>query len=106
MQTFTITDLLLQQNQRDERYLEFLRVPALSMGLYVLPVGGVDGQKPHNEDEVYVVVRGRALINVADEDQVVEPGRIIFVAAPVPHHFHHISEELAVLVFFAPAESE
>ncbi len=106
MQTFTITDLLLQQNQRDERYLEFLRVPALSMGLYVLPVGGVDGQQPHNEDEVYVVVRGRAFINVAGEDQPVEPGRLIYVAAHVPHHFHHISEELAVLVFFAPAESE
>jgi mannose-6-phosphate isomerase-like protein (cupin superfamily) len=106
MQTFTITDLLTQQAQGDERYLEFLRVPALSMGLYVLPGGGVDGQQPHNEDEVYVVVRGRALINVAGEDQVVEPGRIIFVAAHVPHYFHNISEELAVLVFFAPAESE
>ena len=105
MAAFTLTDLLAQQAQNDEQYLEFLRVPALSMGLYVLPMGGVDGQQPHNEDEVYVVVRGRALINVAGEDQPVEPGRIIFVAAHVPHHFHTISEELAVLVFFAPAES-
>lgn len=106
MQAFALSSLLTEQAQSDERYLEFLRVPSLSMGLYVLPAGGVDGQKPHNEDEVYYVVRGRAQINVAGEDQPVEPGSIIFVAAHVPHRFHTISEELAVLVFFAPAESE
>ncbi len=65
MAAFTLTDLLAQQAQNDEQYLEFLRVPALSMGLYVLPMGGVDGQQPHiNEDEVYVVVRGRAASSV------------------------------------------
>jgi hypothetical protein len=29
----------------------------------------------------------------------------MFVAAEVAHHFYDIAEELAVLVFFAPAES-
>ena len=106
MQAFALSSLLTEQAQGNKRYLEFLRVPSLSMGLYVLPVGGVDGQQPHNEDEVYYVVRGRATINVAGEDQPIEPGSIIFVSAHVPHHFHTIGEELAVLVFFAPAESE
>ncbi len=105
MHSFALPSLLTEQAQGKKQYLEFLRVPSLSMGLYVLPVGGVDGQKPHNEDEVYYVVRGRATINVAGEDQPVEPGSIIFVSAHVPHHFHTISEELAVVVFFAPAES-
>ena len=41
-------------------YREFLRVPAMSAGLYVLPAGGTDLQKPHHEDEMYYVVRGRA----------------------------------------------
>lgn len=106
MQTFALSTLLTEQERSNHRYLEFLRVPSLSMGLYVLPASGVDGQKPHNEDEVYYVVRGRAQINVAGEDQPVEPGSLVFVAAHVPHHFHSISEELAVLVFFAPAESD
>ncbi|MCL4872065.1 MAG: cupin domain-containing protein [Anaerolineae bacterium] len=105
MPAFAISELMAQQAQTDERYLEFLRVPALSMGLYVLPVGSVDEQRPHQEDEVYYVIRGRAQINIAGQDYLAEPGRIIFVAAQVPHHFHAISEELAVLVFFAPAES-
>ena len=30
---------------------------------------------------------------------------MIFVAAEVEHRFYDITEELAVLVFFAPAES-
>lgn len=106
MQVFELARLLTEQAQSDESYLEFLRVPSLSMGLYVLPVGGVDGQKPHNEDEVYYVVRGRALINVASEDRAIEPGSLVYVAAHTSHHFHSISEELTVLVFFAPAESE
>jgi hypothetical protein len=30
---------------------------------------------------------------------------MLFVAAEVEHRFYDISEELAILVFFAPAES-
>ena len=40
------------------------------------------------------------------EDQSVGEGSIIFVAAGVEHRFYDITEELVVLVFFAPAESE
>ena len=32
-------------------------------------------------------------------------GSVIFVQAGVEHRFHDITEELLVLVFFAPAES-
>lgn len=86
-------------------YQEFLRVPSMSAGLYVLPAGATDPQRPHHEDEVYYVVRGRARFKVADEDQEVLAGSVLFVAAEVEHRFYDIAEELAVLVFFAPAES-
>jgi mannose-6-phosphate isomerase-like protein (cupin superfamily) len=86
-------------------YQEFLRVPALSAGVYVLPAGGTDPQKPHQEDEVYYVVPGHAKMRVGFEEQVVKSGSLIFVAAQVDHRFFDISEELEVLVFFAPAES-
>jgi mannose-6-phosphate isomerase-like protein (cupin superfamily) len=88
-----------------KRYLEFLRIPAMSAGVYTLPAGGTDPQSPHEEDEMYYVVRGRARMKVAGEDQPVEAGGIIFVAANVEHRFHTIEEELVVLVFFAPAEA-
>jgi quercetin dioxygenase-like cupin family protein len=107
MKTFThLSDLLGQRKQSDKSYLEFLRVPAMSAGLYVLAAGATDPQKPHHEDEMYYVVRGRARMRSGNEDQAVEEGSVIFVAANVEHRFYDITEELVILVFFAPAETE
>jgi mannose-6-phosphate isomerase-like protein (cupin superfamily) len=77
----------------------------MSAGLYTLPAGSADPQKPHQEDEMYYVVRGRARMRVGSNDQPVGGGSVIFVAAEVEHRFHDIAEDLIVLVFFAPAES-
>jgi len=94
-----------ERAQAGKLYQEFVRVPALSAGVYVLPAGASDPQKPHKEDELYYVVRGRAHMRVGTEDQVVKAGSVIFVAAQLEHRFFAISEELEVLVFFAPAET-
>jgi mannose-6-phosphate isomerase-like protein (cupin superfamily) len=104
MDAFEVSQLINEQQQLGQAYMEFLRVPALSVGLYVLPAGGVDPQMPHTEDEVYYVVEGRGFIRVGEEDRVVEPGTMVFVAANVEHRFHTISEDIKILVFFAPAE--
>jgi mannose-6-phosphate isomerase-like protein (cupin superfamily) len=95
-----------ERAQSGKLYLEFLRVPALSAGVYLLPAGGTDPQKPHKEDEVYYVVRGSAMMRVGSEEQEIKAGSVIFVAAKVEHRFFDIREELEVLVFFAPAESQ
>jgi len=91
--------------QSGKLYREFLRVPAMSAGLYVLPAGGTDLQQPHHEDEIYYLVRGRARFRAGEEDREVSAGSVIFVAAEVEHRFYDVAEELEVLVFFAPAES-
>jgi mannose-6-phosphate isomerase-like protein (cupin superfamily) len=104
MQAYELAQLISQRADSSKAYLEFLKVPDLSMGLYVLPAGGTDPQSPHTEDEVYYVVSGQAKIKVADEDRVVQRGSIVYVVKNVEHHFHSIEEELTVLVFFAPAE--
>lgn len=104
MDAFELADLLSERERSDKLYLEFLRVPSLSMGLYVLPAGGFDPQQPHTEDEVYYIVRGRGAFRCGDEDRPVQGGSVLFVAANVEHRFHSIEEELAILVFFAPAE--
>ncbi len=106
MEAFTIQNLIAEQVVAERPYLEFLRRDSMSLGLYVLPAGGVDPQQPHGEDEVYYVVSGQGQITVGDETQPVQPGSIVFVAAQVPHHFHDISEDLKILVFFAPAETD
>ena len=104
MQAFELSQLISQNEASNKLYLEFLKVPDLSMGLYVLPAGGTDPQSPHTEDEVYYVVSGKAQIAVAEESRDVQAGSIVYVEKNVAHHFHSIEEELKILVFFAPAE--
>ena len=104
MLAYELAQLSQQRKDSNKLYLEFLKVPDLSMGVYVLPAGGTDPQSPHTEDEVYYVVSGRAQIKVADEDRAVQAGSIVYGAKNVEHRFHSIEEELTLLVFFAPAE--
>ncbi len=104
MQQFDLAQLVAARDAAERPYLEFLRVPALSVGLYVLPAEGTDPQQPHSEDEVYYVASGRGRILVGAEDKDVGPGAIVYVPANVEHRFHTITEELTILVFFAPAE--
>jgi mannose-6-phosphate isomerase-like protein (cupin superfamily) len=114
-----LTEVEAEGSQSGKLYREFLRVPAMSAGLYVLPAGRTDPQTPHHEDELYYVVRGHARMRVGSkeptvagqapedqsEDQAVSAGSVVFVAAGVEHRFYDITEELVVLVVFAPAES-
>lgn len=89
---------------RPRDWVEQLRVPALSIGTYCVPVGGEDTQQPHTEDEVYVVTAGRARIVADSGSAPVCPGTVIYVPAGERHRFVDITEDLAVLVIFAPAE--
>src|SRR5919198_1222920 len=62
-----MSDLTAERARSQKAYFEFLRVPALSMGVYFLPAGGNDPQRPHREDEVYYVVSGRATVRADGE---------------------------------------
>lgn len=103
---FDFSQLLAQST---ERYLEFVRVPSFSVGIYVLDEGATDNQKPHSLDEVYYIASGKAKMKVETEGDGktfdASPGTIIFVPARVHHSFYDITERLAVLVFFAGAEA-
>jgi mannose-6-phosphate isomerase-like protein (cupin superfamily) len=100
-----LAELLQRHGEAPGRAMQFFRVPSLSLSLYALPAGGVDEQQPHEQDEVYHVLRGRAQIRVEGEDRPVEPGSVVFVAKHVEHRFHSIEEDLVTLVVFAPAKA-
>ena len=104
MQTWELADLETAREAADRRYFEFLSVPDLSGGLYVLDAGATDPQSPHTEDELYVVMSGRATVFVGGETRPVRQGSVIFVAAAVEHRFIDIEERLVLLVMFGPAE--
>lgn len=86
-------------------YREFLRVPDLSVGLYRLEAGSEDPQNPHQQDEVYYVLSGRAKIRVGERVLGVKPKDVIHVEKNVEHKFFDIESDLELLVFFAPAET-
>ena len=104
MDAFELPQLATECSQSGSQYLEFIRKPSLSVGLYMLSAGAFDQQEPHTEDEVYYVVSGRASIQVDTESRPVEAGSVVFVQANIEHRFHTITEDLTILVFFAPAE--
>src|SRR4051794_29680283 len=104
MDAFELAELIAERSASGRPYLEFLSVPDLSVGLYVLAAGQPDRQQPHTEDEVYYVIAGRGSVTVGDEVRAVQPGSIIFVGTNVPHRFHDIVEDLTLLVAFGPAE--
>ena len=104
MDAFELGPLVDECEKRDDHYLEFIRKPSMSVGLYMLAAGAVDGQSPHSEDEIYYVISGRGFIRVGDENQAVQAGSTVFVEAQVEHRFHSITEDMTILVAFAPAE--
>ena len=99
-----LADVVARAAESGRPYLEFLRVPDLSVGLYVLEAGAVDGQSPHTEDEAYIVMSGEGRLRMGPQDVAVGPGTTAFVAAGVEHRFHDITERLVILVAFGPAE--
>jgi mannose-6-phosphate isomerase-like protein (cupin superfamily) len=104
MDAWSESELAAAHATAGEGYHEFLRVPALSCGLYVLEAGATDPQTPHGQDEIYHVLDGEAMISVAGEDRAVAPGDTVYVAAGAAHRFHSIVRRLRLLVVFAPAE--
>lgn len=105
MKAFRLDELEAERVANEGAYLQFLRGRNMSVGLYALDSGATDPQGPHAQDEVYVVMSGRASITVGQETTEVGRGSVVYVPAGVTHRFHHISEDLRVLVVFSPPES-
>ena len=104
-EVFAIGQLQAKRSNEGKSYLEFLRVPVMSAGLYALPVGANDPQSPHKQDEIYYVISGAAKMSLGGNEKKVANGDVIFVEANLEHRFFDIEEELVLLVVFAPAET-
>jgi mannose-6-phosphate isomerase-like protein (cupin superfamily) len=102
---FSLDELVARVASDHHEFAEFFRSPSGSLSLTVArwPVGSVDDQQPHTEDEVYYVAAGRAMLTIGEDRVPVRPGSLAFVAAGVEHRFGEISEDLETLVFWSPA---
>ncbi|HJZ92779.1 MAG TPA: cupin domain-containing protein [Gemmataceae bacterium] len=60
-------------------------------------------QTPHEQDEVYIVVRGRGVLFHDGKRDPIGPGDLLFVAAATEHRFEDFSDDLLVWrVFYGP----
>lgn len=100
-QVFDLEDIQEKLKGEAVEYLEFLNVPALNCGIYSLAAGSTDMQAPHDEDEVYLVLSGRARMRLGEEERSVGPGSLLYVGASLEHSFFEIEEDMTLLVMFA-----
>jgi mannose-6-phosphate isomerase-like protein (cupin superfamily) len=96
------TTRFTEPQQAPNTWVDHLRGPAMSLGTYCIPAGGVDDQVPHREDEIYIVTSGRASLLVDGQRLDVGEGSAVYVAAGQAHRFIDIVEDLTVVVVFAP----
>ena len=100
-QVFDLQEIKEKLQGNPVEYLEFLNVPALNCGIYSLAAGSTDMQAPHDEDEVYLVLTGKARMRLDDEIRAVGPGSLLYVGAATEHSFFEIEEDMTLLVVFA-----
>ena len=102
MDVFDVQQIIEDHSTNGELYYEFFKAKRLSVGLYVLKAGSLDPQVPHTEDEIYYIMSGRGSVEIDGAHQNVGPGTVIYVEEHVDHRFHSITEDLSVIVVFAP----
>src|SRR5436190_12711666 len=73
--------------------------PGLEIGVYVLVAPEPDRQQPHDDDEVYVVLDGRGVLDVEGVKIDLREGHATFVPAGAEHRFVGY-EQLSLLVIF------
>ncbi len=103
-ESFELKKLLKEAQISDGNYLKFIDNNKLSSGIYELKKGEKDLQQPHEWDELYYVLEGKAQLQVEDKIYEAVPGSVLFVAAKVDHKFINIVKDLKVLVFFSKKE--
>jgi mannose-6-phosphate isomerase-like protein (cupin superfamily) len=64
---------------------------------------GVDLQRPHQRDELYVVMTGTGLFRCGSEMERFGPGDLLLAPAGVVHRFEEFTDDLVVwVVFYGP----
>jgi mannose-6-phosphate isomerase-like protein (cupin superfamily) len=96
---------LLPANAEGRRYAELLTHGSMRLGIYA--PRRFDPQKPHEQDELYLVVQGSGTFVHDGARTPFGPGDALFVAAGVEHRFEDFSDDFATwVVFWGPPGGE
>jgi mannose-6-phosphate isomerase-like protein (cupin superfamily) len=96
--TWTPTEALAALGKASANFVTLFEQGTLEVEIY-RPVG-VDRQKPHAKDELYVVISGSGTFLHGDARSPFGPGDVLFVRAGIAHRFEEFTTDFATWVFF------
>lgn len=105
MHTFEVREVERRLVEAGGGYEVVHAAAGIEVGVYVLVAPAPDDQQPHEDDEVYVVLKGGGVLEVEGEPVRLEEGQAIFVEALAEHRFSGY-ETLSLLVVFTPPAAE
>ncbi len=91
-------EALTQLAESNSPFLTLFGHGTLSVELY--KPEGVDLQKPHSRDEVYVVISGSGMFLNGKETVAFGPGDFLFVPAGQEHRFLDFTDDFVTWVLF------
>lgn len=100
-EAFSMGDAIEEMDVAAKGWWALLERPSMTLGVYRVAADATDDQEPHELDEAYYVVQGKANFTAGGRTLGVERGAVLFVAAGTPHRFHDVEEDLVALVFFS-----
>lgn len=76
-----------------------------AMSIEVFAPKGADNQQPHDQDELYIIHRGTAHLQIGSQRYDCAAGDAFFVAAGTEHRFEAFSDDFVTwVVFFGPIQ--
>jgi mannose-6-phosphate isomerase-like protein (cupin superfamily) len=101
----SLADSLQKLTESEHLFLEFFKHGTLSIEVY-RPVNE-DLQKPHAQDELYMIIAGTGDFFCGGERKPFKTGDILFVPAGVEHRFEKFSDDFVTwVIFYGPAGGE
>lgn len=102
---WTIEEALARLGTGESPSVRLFRHGSLELKAYA--PRGVDPQKPHARDEIYVIMRGTGTFYDGSDRRPFGPGDFLFVPAGVEHRFEEFSDDFATwVVFYGPEGGE
>jgi mannose-6-phosphate isomerase-like protein (cupin superfamily) len=101
MQKLSIADTMAALSRKGEDFSRLLEQPSFDVSLY--KPTGIDPQKPHARDELYVIASGSGRFTCNGETENFAASDVFFVPAGVEHRFVDFSADFSTwVIFFGP----